>query len=227
MNESVPKIVGSDGAKSILKAISTVFPNSTHLFCTRHVRKNIERHLIKSHATLEQRRTLLQFLFDSSESLVQSTTDEEFEERLDILRDISEGIGSEDNSGETPSRNFFDWFQRYQSSAFQNHMLAAVRLSINYVDMHGVPRLYHNNDVEAMNHVLKVATNWEIKSLSDVIDIIDKVIITQKSDSIRSLYDAGEWELISPYTKLVPMMINIILLFYVLLGSCITLEYGR
>ena len=59
-------------------------------------------------------------------------------------------------------------------------MLASVRLSLNYVDMSGNQRLYYNNDVEAMNHVLKVAANWEVRSLSDVIDIIDKVIMTQK-----------------------------------------------
>ena len=59
-------------------------------------------------------------------------------------------------------------------------MLASVRLSLNYVDMSGNQRLYYNNDVEAMDHVLKAAANWEVKSLSDVIDIIDRVIMTQK-----------------------------------------------
>lgn len=197
----IPKAVGSDGAKSILSAVSVVFSNSIHLFCTRHVRNNIERHLIKSRATLDQRRSLLQIIFDTPESLVQSKTEEEFEERLDQLREISDGVGDEDNSSETPSRNFFDWFERYQSNVFRYHMLASIRLSINYVDRNGNPLLYYNNDVEAMNHVLKIATNWQIKSLSDVIDIVDRVIITQKSDLIRSLYDAGDWELVPPYTR--------------------------
>ena len=72
MNESVPKAFGSDGAKSIVNAISFVFPSSVQLVCTRHVRKNIERHLIKWRATIDQRRRLLQFIFDSPKALVQS-----------------------------------------------------------------------------------------------------------------------------------------------------------
>jgi len=102
---------------------------------------------------------LTQFIIDSPESLVQSKTDEEFEERMNILREISNGIGAEDNSIENRSSNFFDWFQRYQVKGFRNHMLASVRLSVNYVDMNGDPRLFYNNDVEAMNYVLKSETN--------------------------------------------------------------------
>ena len=150
MNESVPKAFGSDGAKSIVNAISFVFPSSVQLVCTRHVRKNIERYLIKSRAT---------FIFDSPEALVQSETEKEFEERMDILREISEGVRNEDDHDENSSNNFFNGFERYQSNVFRQHMLASVRLSLNYVDMSGNPRLYYNNDVEAMNHILKVAAN--------------------------------------------------------------------
>lgn len=40
-------VIGSDGAKAIKKAVDNVFPNATHLYCTRHVRQNIERQLVK------------------------------------------------------------------------------------------------------------------------------------------------------------------------------------
>ena len=140
-------------------------------------------------------------MFDSPESLVQSESEEEFEQRIDILRELSHGIGNEDNVGEEPSRNFFDWFERYQMNNFRQHLVASIRMSINYLDANGNPRLYYNNDVEAMNHVLKIATNWEIKSLSDVIDIVDRAITTQKNDLFRSLFDGGDWELVPPYTR--------------------------
>ena len=84
MKESVPKAFGSDGAKSIVNAISSVFPDSVQLVCTRHLHTNIERYLIKSLVAIDQRRRLLQFIFDSSEALVQSKTEEEFEECMDI-----------------------------------------------------------------------------------------------------------------------------------------------
>ena len=201
LNQSVLKVLGSAGAKAIVSAISSVFPNIIHLFCARHVRKNIERHLIKSHATTDQRRAVLEFIFVSTESLIQSKSEREFGQRLDVLREISNGIRNEDNSRENPSRNFFDWFDRYQSNNFLNHLLGSLRSPINYLDANDNPRLYYNNDVESMNHVLKVATNWEIKSISDIIDIVDRVITTQKSVVIRAIYDAGDWELVPPYTR--------------------------
>lgn len=70
---------------------------------------------------------MLQFIFDSPESLVQSKTEEEFEERMDVLREISDGIGTKDSSSENPSRNFFDWIERYQSNVFRHHILASIR----------------------------------------------------------------------------------------------------
>ena len=110
MNESVPKAFGSDGAKSIVNAVSFVFPSSAQLVCTRHVLKNIERYLIKSRTTIDQRRRLLQSIFDSPEALSQSKTEEEFKECIDILREISEGVRNEDNHDENSSDIFFNWF---------------------------------------------------------------------------------------------------------------------
>ncbi len=84
---------------------------------------------------------------------------------------------------------------------FRNHLIVAVRIPINYVDKNGSSHLFFNNDNEAMNHVLKNETNWERRSLSKIIDIIGKVITTQRNQSIRALYNAFELELVPPYTR--------------------------
>ena len=78
-------MVGSNAAKAITKAVDSVFPDSTHLYCTRHVRGNIERQLMKFRTTLDERRSLLELMFDSSESLIQSETEEESQDRLNQL----------------------------------------------------------------------------------------------------------------------------------------------
>ena len=41
-------VIGSDGAQAIVNAVRSIFPDSIHLFCVRHVRHNIERHLMKN-----------------------------------------------------------------------------------------------------------------------------------------------------------------------------------
>ena len=69
LNNCSTLVIGSDGAKAIKKAVDSVFPDSTHLYCTRHVCGNIERQLMKCRTTLDERRSLLELMFDSSESL--------------------------------------------------------------------------------------------------------------------------------------------------------------
>ena len=201
LNVSDTIIIGSDGAKAIHKAVEKVFPSATHLYCTRHVRNNIERQLIKCRTTLDERRTLLDSMFDSSESLIQSETEEEFQERLNYLNELWNTIQRGDETRFRGATNFFHWFTQYQTNTFRNHLIAAVRIPINYIDRYGSPRLFHNNDVEAMNHAFKSQTNWERRSLSEIIDILGTIIITQKNESIRALYDAGELELLPPYSR--------------------------
>jgi len=172
-------VIGSDGDKAIHKAVETVFPDSTHLYCTRHVRDNIERQLIKYRVSQAERQTLMDFIFHSSESLIQSATEEEFDERLDELRERWRAIQTRDNTRSTDATNFYDWFNRHQVNTFRNHLIAAVRIPINFCDRNGFPLLFYNNDVESMNNALKNETNWEQRSLSEVIDIIEKLITTE------------------------------------------------
>ena len=79
--------------------------------------------------------------------------------------------------------------------------MAAIRIPINFLDRNGSPRLFYNNDIESLNHALKNQTNWELRSLSEVIDILGKLITTQKNESIRALYDSGELELLPSYSR--------------------------
>ena len=70
---------------------------------------------------------------------------------------------------------------------FRKHLIAAVRIPVNFVDRNDSPCLLCNNDVESMNHALKNQTNLELRSLSEIIDIIGQLISTQRNESIRAL----------------------------------------
>ncbi|CAF2948325.1 unnamed protein product [Rotaria sp. Silwood2] len=194
-------VIGSDGAPAIAHAVTSVFPDSIHLFCVRHVRNNIERHLMKLQLSKYERRDLLEYLFDAPESLIQSETEHEFNQRVDGLRDVWHSIADTNEQRLSDSSDFFAWFTRYQVDTFRHHLIGSVRLQAGYLDHHGSPRLFYNNDIEAFNHVLKNDARWELQSLSRIIDIIDNQITMQKNESIRALYNAGEFEIVSPYTR--------------------------
>jgi transposase-like protein len=194
-------VIGSDGAPAIKSAVAAVFPDSIHLFCVRHVRNNIERHLMKIQLPRDERRELLEYMFDCPESLVQSETEAEFNQRLDGLREVWHGIIDRSGARFNDTSDFFTWFDRYQLETFRHHLIASVRIQAGYLDRYDSPRLFYNNDIEALNHVLKHDANWEIQSLSRIIDIIENQISMQKNESIRALYDAGEFEIVAPYTR--------------------------
>ena len=194
-------IIGSDGAPAIKSAVASVFPDSIQLFCTRHVKNNIERELIKLQISKDERREVLEYLFDSPESLIQSETEDEFDQRLDGLRDVWYRIIDRNEQRFSDPNDFLTWFNRYQSQTFRNHLIASVRIQVGYVDRHDKPILFYNNDIEALNHVLKHDANWEVQSLSSIIDIIERQITMQKNETVRALYEAGEFEIVAPYTR--------------------------
>ena len=141
-------------------------------------------------------------MFDSPESLIQAETEHQYDERLNNLRDVCSRIReSSPNQDQSSMANFYTWFLRYQNDDFRNHLIAKVRSRASYVDCHGAAKLFYKNDVESMNHVLKNATNWELLSLSEIIDTLHKQIISQRSESIRALFDVGECELVHPYNR--------------------------
>ncbi|CAF3980247.1 unnamed protein product [Rotaria sp. Silwood1] len=203
LNDCSTLVIGSDGAKAIQKAVGSVFPDSTHLYCTRHMRQNIERQLIKSRTTLDERQGILELIFDSSESLIQSEIEEEFQDRLNELCEYWRTIQRRDETRVNGATDFFQWFNQYQANVFRNHLIAAIRIPINFLDRHGASRLFYNNDIESMNHAFKIQTNWELRSLSEVIDILGNLIATQKNESIRALHDSGDLEILPPYSRFV------------------------
>ena len=60
-------VIGSDGAPAIKTAVAAVFPDATHLFCVRYVRNNIERQLMKIQLSKDERRELLENIFEHPE----------------------------------------------------------------------------------------------------------------------------------------------------------------
>ena len=88
LRDSSNLMIGSDGAPGIKSAVEAVFPDAIHLFCVRHVRNNIERQLMKLQLSKDERRQLLEYLFDCPESLIQSETEDECNRRLGRLREV-------------------------------------------------------------------------------------------------------------------------------------------
>ncbi|CAF4530810.1 unnamed protein product, partial [Didymodactylos carnosus] len=149
----------------------------------------------------EDRQALLEIILDAPECLIQSETYENFEDRLPELADVWHNIRNADKKKYENVPDFHDWFLQYQAEPFRNHSIAAVGIKVDYVNRDGTARLFYNNGNEAFNHVFKNETNWELRPLSDMIDLLGRCITAQKNETIRAMYDGGELELVASYTR--------------------------
>ena len=73
---------------------------------------------MKCRATLDELRSLLELMFDSSESLIQSETEEEFQDRLNELSEYWKTIQGRDKTRFNSATDFFQWFNQYQTDIF-------------------------------------------------------------------------------------------------------------
>ena len=136
---------------------------------------------MKLQLSKDERRALLEYLFDCPESLIQSETEDEFSLRLHSLGELWKSMIDQREDNFNDASNFFSWFNQYLLETFHHHLIASVRIQAGYLDRHDSPRLFYNNDIEAMNHVLKNDTQWQMQPLSRIIDIIESQMTTPKN----------------------------------------------
>ena len=79
------KVVGADREKGISNVVCSSFPASILLLGRKHMEENIERHL--SGSTEAKKKMIMTQIFGDSYTygLVDSTTMEEFDERMNVL----------------------------------------------------------------------------------------------------------------------------------------------
>ena len=179
LGESMQLTIGNDENQSIQSAVKQTFSNTIYLHCIRHAKNTIERHLLKTQLVLQDRQKL-DLVFDSPESVIQAETEHQYNERLNNLRNVYSRIReSFPNQDQPTMANLYTWFSRYQNDNFRNHLLAEVRIRASYVDYHNKAKFLYETDVESTNHVINNATNWKLLSLSEIIDILHKLVISQ------------------------------------------------
>ncbi|XP_053376475.1 uncharacterized protein LOC128547528 [Mercenaria mercenaria] len=147
-------VIGSDDERALVKAVTTAFPEATHVLCTRHLRQNAKQKLTDDAVTLRDRTEILEMIFgdggilDSDDSIC-------FEEKCDRLeRHCLE-----------KSQNFVRYFQDRLRPQLKTKVSDP---SLNdKIDSH-----WTNNNCESMNHVLKQAIDWKSQPLTDLVDIL-------------------------------------------------------
>ncbi|CAF1044425.1 unnamed protein product, partial [Didymodactylos carnosus] len=90
--------------RSIMKAINTHLSTTTHLLCTRHVLKNIERKLKEMNSSERDRDKIISSIFYDKDSLISAESDEHY----DLLFENLHGLWDD----HAPD-GFVEWFRDY------------------------------------------------------------------------------------------------------------------
>ncbi|MES9880449.1 MAG: hypothetical protein ABW185_06150 [Sedimenticola sp.] len=170
-------VIGSDDERSLVKAIVTAFPESTHVLCTRHLRQNTKQKLTDDAVSLRQRNDILEKIYGDG-GILDADDSISFEAKCDELERQCNVI----------SPQFLRYFQTRLRPLLQTKVSEPARL--DKIDTH-----WTNNNSESLNHVLKQAIDWKSKPLTSLVDTIHTIVVGQYKDLRASLFGTGEYRL--------------------------------
>ena len=168
---------GSDDKSGLTKAIDSVFPNSSRLLCTKHIKYNVSDHLKNKIGCKDDTDSINNFKIIWDKWTIDTA---EFDVKArEISRDHTE-------------------FDPY----FQTHLKDRLREYVNIPKRQlRHDRLWTNNNCESMNHIFKRAVNWTPKSIPELIQNLHDIVKVQLIDMKRSLFGTGNYELCGTYRR--------------------------
>ncbi|CAF1605407.1 unnamed protein product, partial [Didymodactylos carnosus] len=184
--------IGSDGDGAIMKAINTHLSTTTHLLCTRHVLKNIERKLKEMNSSECDRDKIISSIFYDKDSLISAESDEHYDLLFENLHDLWNDHAPD---------GFVEWFRDYYEYKFKHNLIASARQQAGIKPNDKYTPFYYTNDNESFNHKLKNETDWTTKPLLQIVEMLQRSAQTEETLLIRSMQQIGEFSLVGQFQK--------------------------
>ena len=170
-------VIGTDDEAAMVKAITTAFPESTHVLCTRHLKQNTNQKLLDDAVDKAERNQILNKIY-GQDGILHADDTICFEEKCSELEEQCAQISTK--------------FHRY----FTGRLKTLLKLKVNDpVRQDMVPSRWTNNNCESLNHVLKQAIDWRSKPLVDLVSIMQDIADGQFKDLRSAMIRTGEFRL--------------------------------
>ena len=157
--------IGSDGELALYNGFQLAFPNSKHILCFLHTRRNIRHKLSEIGISGNYAKVYIDDIFGTQHGshllsgLVDCTSETDFEASVKYLEEIWNAREAE--ATQTDSPKFYCWFTKYQVSHFKSKLLFPLRQPL------GLGRSeYTTNDNEHINSVIKKKVGYKANELS-------------------------------------------------------------
>jgi hypothetical protein len=178
-DEEITKmVIGSDDEYALRKSIARAFRGSTQIICTRHLKNNVNDYLGKKVGAKENvRKEIINAMF-GDEGLTEANSTIVFDQKLQNLK--SELIKKADN--------FLPYFEKRIEPLIKEKVNIPTRLKKMDKD-------WTNNNAESMNNILKIGTNHKLEDMTDLIEIIYKIVKSQYKDCEKAVVGMGNFKL--------------------------------
>ena len=200
---SVLMAFGTDGNCSLIEALAHNFPNSLQLRCFIHLRKNIQEKLKSIGVSSQVTSYFLTDIFGrqtgtvKEEGLVDSSSEEEFEDRLAALEIVWNKREEPFTTASGPQ--FYSYFCQYVASVVKHNMSRYVREAAG---LGSPPEIFTTNSVESVNSLLKQKVNYKESEWPAFNNQSKELVESQRQEVIRALSGRGEYRLCPEYHHL-------------------------
>ena len=192
---------GTDGEKSLVDAFAHEFRYAIHLTCFIHFRQNIKRKLHELQYPESTSKEILDDVFGCkqgstfSEGLVDSNSDEEFNEKLSLLEERWKQLEVAHNI----ESGIYDWFLQYKASVMKTTMIKSIREEACL----GIPpEPFTTNASETINSVIKVHVSYKPSQLMEFVGKLKELIDEQEREVERAVIRRGKYRLKEEYAFL-------------------------
>lgn len=178
-DEEIEKmVIGSDDETALRKSIKRCFPGSTQIVCTRHLKNNVKDYLSKKIGVNDSDKKQIAKSIFGENGLTDANSTVIFDHRL---IDVNEMLTEKAN-------DFKKYMENRLTPMIRNHVNLPTRLKMMDKD-------WSNNNAESMNNILKIGTNHKVEDMSDLIEIIYRLVKSMYKDIEKAFVSLGNYRL--------------------------------
>ena len=170
-------VIGTDDEKALVKAITTMLPESTHVLCTRHLKENARQKLTDDAVDVQNRTDILRKIF-GQDGIANADDTISFEAKCDDFQNYCSEIS-------VPFLGYFNGRLKMHLKTKVNEPVRDSLISENWT----------NNNCESINHLLKQTVNWKAKPLTEFVELVEEIVVGQFKDLRGALIGTGEFRL--------------------------------
>ena len=166
-------VIGTDDEKAMVNAITSSFPDSSHILCTRHLRQNVNQKLTDAAVDKADKFMLIDKMF-GEEGIINADDTVCFDEKCEEFESLCQSV----------SGSFLRYFQKRVKENLNKKRSEPDTVA-------NADKQWTNNNCESLNHVLKQSIQWKSQPLTDLIEQAEELVNAQFTDLRRSLFGSG------------------------------------